>query len=331
MKNNGNVFLGAILVSFGVLMLGVVNDWFQFEVSMREIAKYWPILIIIGGIAVFFTPKRTVFNPTTALLVAFAIPLAIYNASTTAIDNVKAEINDDFDFDVEMDDNDDNFTFDSDSSSSSNSSQNFSVPFDQSVQEVNLEIGGGAAEFFLSEAAGSDVFSAETKLFENKFNLEDEKKGTTQEISFKMSSKNGSDNIRIGKGMNNDVNLKLSKAPIWNLDLGIGAGELKFDLSDYKVKDIKMETGAADISLKMGDKLKESKVKIESGVAKVKVMVPRNAACQIKMDGALNAKDFDGFSKSGSGTWKTENFETATNKIYLEIKSGLSAVSVDRY
>jgi hypothetical protein len=146
-----------------------------------------------------------------------------------------------------------------------------------------------------------------------------------------MSSKNGSDNFHIGKGMNNDVNLKLSKAPIWNLDLGIGAGELKFDLSDYKVKDIKMETGAADISLKMGNKLKESKVRIESGVAKVKILVPQNAACQIKMDGALNTKDFDGFSKSSSRTWKTENFETASNKIYLEINSGLSAVSVDRY
>jgi hypothetical protein len=328
MKNNGNVFWGAILVALGVLMLGVVNDWFQFEVSMREIAKYWPILIIIGGIAVFFTPKRTVFNPTTALLVAFAIPLAIYNASTAAIDNVKAEFNDDFDFDVEMDDN---FTFDTDSMNSSNSSQNFSVPFDSSVQEVNLEIGGGAAEFFLSEASSSDVFSADTKLFKNKFNLEDEKKGTTQDISFKMSSKNGSDNFHIGKGMNNDVNLKLNKAPIWNLDLGIGAGELKFDLSDYKVKDIKMETGAADISLKMGNKLKESKVRIESGVAKVKILVPQNAACQIKMDGALNTKDFDGFSKSSSRTWKTENFETASNKIYLEINSGLSAVSVDRY
>jgi hypothetical protein len=328
MKNNGNTFWGAILVALGVLMLGVVNDWFQFEVSMREIAKYWPILIIIGGIAVFFTPKRTVFNPTTALLVAFAIPLAIYNASTAAIDNVKAEFNDDFDFDVEMDDN---FTFDTDSMNSSNSSQNFSVPFDSSVQEVNLEIGGGAAEFFLSEASSSDVFSADTKLFKNKFNLEDEKKGTTQDISFKMSSKNGSDNFHIGKGMNNDVNLKLSKAPIWNLDLGIGAGELKFDLSDYKVKDIKMETGAADISLKMGNKLKESKVRIESGVAKVKILIPQNAACQIKMDGALNTKDFDGFSKSSSRTWKTENFETASNKIYLEINSGLSAVSVDRY
>lgn len=331
MKNNGNIFWGAILVAFGVLMLGVVNDWFQFEVSMRELAKYWPILIILGGVAVLFTPRKTIFNPTTALLVAFAIPLAIYNASSTAIDKVKAEINDDYDFDVDIDDSDNDFSFDEDSTSSNKTSQKFNVPFDKAIEEVNLEIGGGAAEFFLGEAANGDLFSAETRLFGNKFNLEDEKKGNTQEISFKMSSKNGSDNIRLGKGMDNDVNLKLSKTPIWNLDLGVGAGELKFDLSDYKVKDIKMETGAANISLKLGDKLKESKVRVESGVAKIKIMVPKGVACQIKMDGALNAKDFDGFTKSSSGTWKTDNFNTAANKIYLDIESGLSAVSVDRY
>jgi hypothetical protein len=331
MKNSGNIFWGAILVAFGVLMLGVVNDWFQFEVSMRELAKYWPILIILGGVAVLFTPRKTIFNPTTALLIAFAIPLAIYNASSSAIDKVKAEINDDYDFDIEIDDSDNDFSFDEDSTSSNKTSQNFNVPFDKAIEEVNLEIGGGAAEFFLGEAVDDDLFSAETRLFGNKFNLEEEKKGNTQEISFKMSSKNGSDNIRLGKGMDNDVNLKLSKTPIWNLDLGVGAGELKFDLSDYKVKDIKMETGAANISLKLGDKLKESKVRVESGVAKIKIMVPKGVACQIKMDGALNAKDFDGFTKSSSGTWRTDNYNTAANKIYLDIESGLSAVSVDRY
>lgn len=330
MRNNSNIYWGALLVAFGVLMLGVVNDWFQFEVSIRELAKFWPLLIILGGIAVFFNPRKTIFNPTTALLVAFAIPLAIYNASAGAIDKVKAEINDNLDFDVEIDDSDDNFGSNDDSTNSSKTSQSFSVPFDKSVEEVNLEIGGGAAKFLLSEASSEDIFSAETRLYGNKFNLEDEKKGTTHEIAFKMSSK-GSENFRLGKGINNDVNLRLSKSPIWNLDLGIGAGELKFDLSDYKVKTIKMETGAADISLKLGDKLKESNISIESGVAKVKVMVPKGVACQIKMDGALNAKDFEGFTKSSSGAWKTDNFDTATNKIFLEIESGLSAVTVERY
>lgn len=58
MKNNSSIFWGAILVAFGFLMLGIVNDWFQFEVSIREIAKFWPLLIILGGVAVLFNPKN---------------------------------------------------------------------------------------------------------------------------------------------------------------------------------------------------------------------------------------------------------------------------------
>lgn len=49
------------------------------------------------------------------------------------------------------------------------------------------------------------------------------------------------------------------------------------------------------------------------------------------MDGALNAKDFNGFAKDKPGHWKTDNFESAKNKIFIEIESGLSAVTVDRY
>jgi hypothetical protein len=328
MKNNMRIFWGAILVALGFLMLGIVNDWFQFEVSIREIAKYWPLLIILGGVAVLFNPKKTVFNPTTALLVAFAIPLAIYNASISAIDNVKYNIEENLNFDFE---DDSDFTFDEDSSKKENFSQNFNVPFDRSVEEVDLEIGGGAAEFFLSEPESGNLFEANTKLFGNKFNLEEEKIGRKQEIKFKMNSENNNNNIRIGKGVNNDVHLKLSKTPIWNLDMGIGAGELKFDLSDYKIKDISLKTGAADISLKLGDKIKEAKVRVESGVAKIKIAVPKGTACQINMEGALNAKDFDGFTKTDSGTWKTDNFDSADKKIFIDLESGLSAVTVDRY
>lgn len=331
MKNNSSIFWGAILVAFGFLMLGIVNDWFQFEVSIREIAKFWPLLIILGGVAVLFNPKKTVFNPTTALLVAFAIPLAIYNASTTAIDHVKDKIEGDLNFDFDEDFEDSDFTFDEDSLKKENFSQNFNVPFDGSIEEVDLEIGGGAAEFFLSEPESGNLFEANTKLFGNKFNLEEEKIGSKQEIKFKMNSKNNNNNIRMGKGMNNDVHLKLSKSPIWNLDMGIGAGELKFDLSEYKIKDISLKTGAADISLKLGDKMKESKVKVESGVAKIKISVPKGVACQINMEGALNAKDFDGFTKTNSGTWKTDNFDSTDKKIFIDLESGLSAVSVNRY
>ena len=333
MRNRSNIFWGAILVAFGVIFLGTTNDWFEFDVTLREFAKFWPVLIILAGVAVFFNHRKTIYNPTTALLVAFAIPLAIYNGTNRVMDKVENEINEDynFDWDDENESNEDeDFTFESDSTSSSKFSQSFNVPIQSGVNVAKLEVGGGAAEFFLSEADNQNLFQAETKLIGSKFVLEDERKGDSHEISFKMNSKKGNNNIKLGVG-GNDVHLKMSKSPIWDLDLGVGAGQLKFDLSDYKIRDIKMETGAADISLKLGDKLKESKVKVESGAAKIRIQVPKGTACQINMEGALNAKDFDGFSKTNPGMWKTDNFGKAQNTIYIEIESGLSAVSVERY
>jgi hypothetical protein len=335
MNNRGNIFGGAILVAFGVFFLGYINDWFQFDISLRDIAKFWPLFIILAGVAVLFNHKKTIFNPTTALLIAFAIPLAIYNASTRTIDNVKENLDEELNFEWDDDSSNDYEDYDSDENDTTaikgRSNQQFSVLMQPGVEYGQLEVGGGAAEFHLEEPQSGNIFEANSRLYGSKFKLEDEKKGNIHEIKFKMNSKNNSNNIKVGKGFDNDVYLKLNKTPVWDLDLGIGAGQLKFDLSDYKVRDIKMETGAADINLKMGEKLAESKIRVESGVAKIKILVPKNSGCQINMDGALNAKDFNGFSKDKPGHWKTDNFASAKNKIYIEIESGLSAVTVDRY
>ena len=113
--------------------------------------------------------------------------------------------------------------------------------------------------------------------------------------------------------------------------MGIGAGDLDFDLSNFKVKDLEIKTGAAAIKVKLGDKLDEARVDVESGVAKVEIDVPENIGCEIKMKGSLNSKDFDNFEKHGNLTWRTSNFDASSKRIYIDVSSGLSSVSVDRY
>lgn len=331
MRNRGNVFGGAILVVLGIIFLGVSNDWFDIDFSMRELAKYWPVMIILAGVAVLFNERKTIYNPTTALLVAFAIPMGIYHASNKAIDEFKDDVNEDLNFEWNDDsDDDDSYSSSSDSSSRGNFEQNFQVDYNSAVKEARLEIGGGAAEFHLDEADAAHVFQADTKIFGNSFKLEDEVKDDVHEINFNMRSKNNS-SIKMAKGKGNDVYLKLNKKPIWDLELKIGAGNLDFDLSDYKVKNLEVKTGAAEIDLKVGSLVKETAIDVESGVAKIKIKVPKSSACEIVLDGALNAKDFNGFDKQSSGRYKSDNFDTATNKITIKIKSGLSAVTVDRY
>jgi hypothetical protein len=327
--NKSNYTTGVLLIVLGLFIFGLTNDWFSFEVTIRQIARFWPLFIVAGGLAVFLNDKKTIYNPLTALLIAFAIPLGIYHGTARAIDDVKTEIEDGFNIDMHAnDEEDDDYSFKN--SDTTGMSKSIAVPFDAKIQNVNLEFKGGAAEFFLSESDASNTFETESNNKITNFTLDDEKNGVSQEINVDMELKNR--HIRLGKKeLNNDVNLKLNKAPVWDIDLSIGAGKLDFDLADYKVKNIDLKTGAADVSLKVGSKMPETTINIESGVASINLDVPKEIGCEVRMDGALNSNDFTGFTKVSSGLWQTENYKSASKKIIIKLESGLSAVDIDRY
>ncbi len=333
MKNTNNIFLGVILILLGGLALGLVNDWFDFDISMRQIARFWPVLIILAGVAVMLDSRRSLLNSTSVLLVALAIPFGIYNCTSSTFKKVEDRINrEGFDFDVDISDNDAEFSYEdgNDSTTSGSDNQVYKVNKAAGVKSAELKIGGGAAQFLLEEADSEQLFSADTRMSgTNGFSLREETSGNHQKVTFKMKSQK---NIRLKeKGLDRKVTMKLSTEPVWDIDMEIGAGDLKYDLTPYKVSKINLETGASNINLKMGDLMNESTVKIESGVANIHIEVPEGVGCEIKMDGALNAKNFTGFTKIKSGLYRTEGFDNAAKKIYIDTDSGMSNFTVRRY
>ena len=85
-----------------------------------------------------------------------------------------------------------------------------------------------------------------------------------------------------------------------------------------------------DTEIKLGDKAAETTVKVEAGVAQVELQVPNSVGCRIKLDGALNGKDFDGFIKNGD-SYESPDYAKATKKINIEFDGGLSNLKVKRY
>lgn len=333
MERKSNIFWGAILIVLGFLFLGTNLDWFELNWSFRKIAQFWPIMLILAGVAAFFSHKKSIYNATSALLIAFAIPLGIFTCVDDGVREVKDEISDGINIDIDdFDDDDDNYSSNSDTTTGDRNKQYFAVEMSPDVKEATLKLGGGAAEFDLEESPNR-LFEATTLLsFKTGYTLEEETNAGSKVINFSMKDKKGKDfNFGDDNKIDNDVLLKLSTAPIWNIDMGIGAGELDFDFTNYKVKKLDIETGAASIDIKLGDKQDKVDVDIESGVASVKIKVPESVGCEIKMDGALNAKDFDDFEKIKDGLWQTKGFDKATKKIYLNVDSGLSSLKVDRY
>lgn len=333
MERKSNIFWGAILIVLGFLFLGTNLDWFELNWSFRKIAQFWPIMLILAGVAAFFSHKKSIYNATSALLIAFAIPLGIFTCVDDGVREVKDEISDGINIDIDdFDDDDDNYSSNSDTTVGDRNKQYFAVEMTPEVKEATLKLGGGAAEFDLEESPNR-LFEATTLLsFKTGYTLEEETNAGSKVINFSMKDKKGKDfNFGDDNKIDNDVLLKLSTAPVWNIDMGIGAGELDFDFTNYKIKKLDIETGAASIDIKLGDKQDKVDVDIESGVASVKIKVPESVGCEIKMDGALNAKDFDNFEKIKDGLWQTKGFDKATKKIYLNVDSGLSSLKVDRY
>ncbi len=334
MRKRNNIFLGALLVAIGAIFLGYNYDIIKFDYSFKQVAAFWPVLLILAGLAVLIHERKSFYNPVTALLVAFAIPLAIYNAASDGVDEIKGELENEFNFDF------DNEDWESDKKewqegirsnmdAGDRIEQDFDLPYKNEIEKVKLKVGGGAAEFHLGESK-ENVFEAKTLLNAGSYQISEQTDGNFQDIEFEMKNRKNK-SFNFGDNNHNEIFLMLNKKPIWQIELGIGAGDLEFDLSDYKVEDLEIKTGAAAIEVKLGDKVKEMKVDVESGVAKVNIAVPEGVGCEIKMDGALNSKDFDGFRKEENSYYRTDNFKTAEKKIFIDVSSGLSSVTVDRY
>jgi hypothetical protein len=129
----------------------------------------------------------------------------------------------------------------------------------------------------------------------------------------------------------NRVEVNLNPEPVWNMNLDLGAAAIDFDFSKFKVEKIDMHMGAASLKAKLGSLSDELKFNLDAGASSIEIWVPETSGCEIRTDVALSSKNFEGFSKIRSDFYRTENFESAKQKIYLEIDSGVSSLKVKRY
>ncbi|MNQ91846.1 hypothetical protein D3C85_1072450 [compost metagenome] len=113
--------------------------------------------------------------------------------------------------------------------------------------------------------------------------------------------------------------------------MSMGAGEVDFDFSEYKVRTFNFDGGAAALDIKVGDLLPITDVNVKTGVADVKINVPNASGCRIKTKTGLSAKDFNGFTKLKDGVYETPNYSTSTKKIFINLDGGLSNFEVKRY
>lgn len=310
------IFWGFVLVFIGTLLL--LENFEIIHFSWSNVWHFWPIILIAIGInKVLSTSTSKYASPIMVAVTLTALFFLTFKGLSKR--NTENEVNWHI-FDNDEDEEDDMGSVYSDST-------NYVESFDEKYKIAKLDISGGAGTFTLKDTS-NELFTAQLNDSVQHFMLRKTETDTTVNLEFSGKNKR---NFSFNSDKMSNAIMKMNAQPLWDINVAMGAGELKFDLSAFKIRNLDLKGGAAAFEIKLGDKSAITKLSAETGVASVNIEIPENSGCYISSSSGLSSKDFNGFDNKGNGVYETSNFAEAKNKIYITLKGGLSSFEVNRY
>jgi hypothetical protein len=317
------IIWGILLLFIGGVLL--LDNFNVIEFYWRNVWSFWPVFLIILGINILFNKNNSQTGNIISLGI-LVVTLCFLFVKGQQKPTHKFWWGDGFrngsgiHIDTDDDDNDNNY-----------SQLNFVEPLlaGDIDKKTILNLSGGGTSFELKEATDS-LISADVKKRNGQFMLTKETSDSVNTLTFKMQDKRGGRGWSIGNG-GNDVNLHLNVNPTWEMHVKMGAGQIDFDLANYKVRTFNFDGGAAELDIKLGDLLPITDVNVKTGVADVKINIPTGSGCRIKTKTGLSSRDFEGFTKLSDGVYETPNYNSSSKKIFINFDGGLSSFEVKRY
>lgn len=204
----------------------------------------------------------------------------------------------------------------------------FTEDYNHSVEKAVLNISGGAAHYILKDTT--------EKLFDAKIPGKDVEKNfwvktiddSIQIVDFKLR---GDSNWNLNDDNHKPSVFKLNSKPVWDINFKVGAGIADLDLTSFKINKLSIKGGAAAFEIKLAKPYQNTDVSVETGISKIEISVPGDAACKIYSKSGLSSTDFDGFTKQSDGTYTSKSYTDSSKAIIINLKGGLSNFEVKQY
>lgn len=123
--------------------------------------------------------------------------------------------------------------------------------------------------------------------------------------------------------------LNLSDAVPLTLDLDTGASDAHLDLTDLRVTRLSLSTGASTTRIDLPRNAGATEVRGSSGASTLRIHVPEGVAARIRTSGALASVNVDRkrFPRQ-EGVYQSPNYETAENKVDIQLDMGAGTISI---
>ncbi len=296
------LFAGVLIVLLGIALF--LSNFDILRLDWHFVFRLWPVLLVLAGISVLVpNPKwrAALYTLTLVLVIGWIVSAA--SVGWGSLSNL----------------------FHGDGGNIQ--SQEFTQDLGKDVRHAVLSIKGGAGSFTINDTA-SGLFAASTQSNIGRYSFDSDKEGTTQSMELAFQ---GRDNELHFGGSRNTVDMSLNTKPDWELNADVGASSVNFDLTPYVIRRATIKAGASSITVRLGDRSDSTRLRLETGVSSLTVYVPMTAGCRIRDNAELSSKSFPDFTKTDDGYYRSENYDSAKKKIFIDVDAGVSSVKVRRY
>jgi hypothetical protein len=127
-----------------------------------------------------------------------------------------------------------------------------------------------------------------------------------------------------------DCSLRLNGAIPLALELKTGANEANLDLTDLRVSELCLETGASSTQLVLPARAGFTRVSVTAGAASLKMRVLPGVAARIGSALGLGSLHVDRIRFQPAGdVYQSPDYESAANRVEIHIEGGVASVDVE--
>ena len=132
--------------------------------------------------------------------------------------------------------------------------------------------------------------------------------------------------VDLGAGQ---AQLNLGSLSLTSLDANTGAGEVTIDLAGAaSLSDLEIKIGAGDMTLDLrGDHSVDLDVRINGGVGRATIKLPRDVGVRVEIDGGLGAVNAAGLTKDGN-TYTNDAYGQSDVTVRIDVNAGVGEINL---
>ena len=198
-----------------------------------------------------------------------------------------------------------------------------SIPL-EGAASAYIKLDHGAGRLTLRSGAGSGEIVNGT--FSNGLSYKSRVEGGRLEVKLRTSQRPWA----WWPGESLDWDIHLNRDIPLNLKIDSGASASILDLSDLKVTDLDIDTGASSTELTLPSNAGNTHVDIDTGASSIKVSIPSGVAASIRVkSGIASVKVNSRFPRLYGGLYQSTDYSTAANRVDMTIDAGVGSIEVN--